>query len=83
VKVQRLRTRSIARQELSLPSWQGWSARDPLDERALERLRIREGEQGNGDSVRVRVVEELGEIRGLLAAAFPNVVPEGLTAQQG
>jgi len=36
VKVQRPRARSIGGQELSLPSWQGWSARVPLDERALD-----------------------------------------------
>jgi hypothetical protein len=38
VKVQRPRARSIGGQQLSLPSWQGWSARDPLDERALDQM---------------------------------------------
>jgi putative transposase len=56
VKVQRPRARSIAGQELRLPSWQGWSARDPLDERALEQMVL-------GVSTRryARSLEPLGE----------------------
>src|SRR5271170_4325352 len=38
VKVQRPRARSVDGHELSLPSWQAWSARDPLDERAFEQM---------------------------------------------
>ena len=38
VKVQRPRARSIGGQQLSLPSWQRWSARVPLDERALDQM---------------------------------------------
>ena len=36
VAVQRPRARSVEGGELRLPSWREWSARDPLDERALE-----------------------------------------------
>src|ERR1700726_3662872 len=38
VAVQRPRARSIEGRELRLPSWREWSARDPLDERALEQM---------------------------------------------
>src|SRR5258708_9595420 len=38
VKVERPRARSVDGHELSLPSWQGGSARDPLDERAFEQM---------------------------------------------
>jgi putative transposase len=38
VAVQRPRARSVEGCELSLPSWREWSARDPLDERALEQM---------------------------------------------
>src|SRR5262249_11684706 len=39
VKVERPRARSVDGHELSLPSWQAWSARDPLDERAFMNAR--------------------------------------------
>src|ERR1700726_5274373 len=38
VAVNRPRARSIEGRELRLPSWREWSARDPLDERALEQM---------------------------------------------
>ena len=38
VAVQRPRARSMEGRELKLPSWREWSARDPLDERALEQM---------------------------------------------
>src|SRR5216683_1587365 len=38
VAVQRPRARSVAGRELKLPSWQEWSARDPLEARALEQM---------------------------------------------
>jgi putative transposase len=38
VAVQRPRARSVEGRELRLPSWREWSARDPLDERALEQM---------------------------------------------
>jgi putative transposase len=38
VAVNRPRARSVEGRELYLPSWREWSARDPLDERALEQM---------------------------------------------
>jgi putative transposase len=38
VKARRPRARSIDGRELSLPSWTVWSARDPLEQRALEQM---------------------------------------------
>ena len=38
VKVERPRARSITGHEVHLPSWQTWSSRDPLDERAFEQM---------------------------------------------
>ena len=38
VAVSRPRVRSVEGRELKLPSWQEWSARDPLDHRALEQM---------------------------------------------
>ena len=38
VAVSRPRVRSVEGRELKLPSWQEWSARDPLETRALEQM---------------------------------------------
>jgi hypothetical protein len=38
VAVNRPRVRSAAGHELKLPSWQEWSARDPLQQRAVEQM---------------------------------------------
>ena len=38
VGVSRPRARSVEGRELKLPSWREWSARDPLEERALEQM---------------------------------------------
>jgi len=38
VGVARPRVRSLAGHELTLPSWQAWSARDPPDQRAMEQM---------------------------------------------
>ncbi len=38
VEIQRPRARSTDGHELRLPSWQGWSSHDPLDERAFEQM---------------------------------------------
>src|SRR5208282_3194286 len=38
VAVSRPRARSIEGRELRLPSWREWSARDPLDQRAMEQM---------------------------------------------
>jgi len=40
VAVSRPRVRSVEGRELKLPSWQEWSARDPLDQRALEQMML-------------------------------------------
>src|SRR5271167_590527 len=37
-EVKRPRVRSVDGHELSLPSWQTWSSRDPLHERAVEQM---------------------------------------------
>ena len=38
VAVQRPRARTVEGHELRLPSWRKWSARDPLEERAVEQM---------------------------------------------
>ena len=38
VQVERPRVRSREGHELTLPSWRAWSARDPLEQRALEQM---------------------------------------------
>ena len=38
VAVSRPRARSLDGHELKLPSWQEWSARDPLEQRAMEQM---------------------------------------------
>src|SRR5712692_7548831 len=38
VAVSRPRVRSVEGRELRLPSWREWSARDPLDQRAMEQM---------------------------------------------
>jgi hypothetical protein len=40
VEVERPRTRSVDGRELSLPSWRAWSARDPLEQRAMEQMLV-------------------------------------------
>lgn len=40
VEVERPRVRSVDGRELSLPSWRAWSARDPLEQRALEQMLV-------------------------------------------
>jgi putative transposase len=40
VEVERPRVRSVEGQEMNLPSWRAWSARDPLEQRALEQMLV-------------------------------------------
>jgi putative transposase len=40
VEVQRPRARSVEGRELTLPSWRRWSARDPLEKRAVEQMLV-------------------------------------------
>jgi putative transposase len=39
-EVERPRVRSIDGQEVNLPSWRAWSARDPLEQRAIEQMLV-------------------------------------------
>ena len=40
VNVKRPRVRTTSGEEVSLPSWGAWSARDPLEERAIEQMLV-------------------------------------------
>ena len=40
VEVERPRVRRVEGQELNLPSWRAWSARDPLERRAIEQMLV-------------------------------------------
>jgi putative transposase len=40
VEVDRPRARSVHGRELTLPSWRAWSARDPLEQRAIEQMLV-------------------------------------------
>lgn len=40
VQVERPRVRSINSHEITLPSWQAWSVRDPLQQRAMEQMLV-------------------------------------------
>lgn len=40
VAVERPRARSVDGEELTLPSWRAWSARDPLEQRAIEQMLV-------------------------------------------
>ena len=40
VNVKRPRVRTTSGKEMSLPSWGAWSARDPLEERAIEQMLV-------------------------------------------
>jgi transposase-like protein len=67
VAVKRPRARSVEGRELRLPSWQEWSARDPLDERAVEQMVLGVSTRGY-----VRSLESLPEavsVRGVSKSA--------------
>ena len=40
IKVKRPRVRTTSGEEVSLPSWESWSARDPLEARAIEQMLV-------------------------------------------
>ena len=40
VEMERPRVRGVDGRELSLPSWRAWSARDPLERRAIEQMLV-------------------------------------------
>lgn len=75
----RPRARSVDGHELSLPSWQAWSARDPLDERAFEQM----VPLGIVATTRVKQKRYLPE-RGVALASHPGTTVErDLRAEAG
>jgi putative transposase len=65
--VQRPRARSVEGRELSLPSWREWSARDPLDERALEQMVL--GVSTRGYARSLEPLPEAVTVRGVSKSA--------------
>jgi len=51
VAVNRPRARSVEGREIRLPSWRAWSARDTLDERALEQMVLEVSTRGYAEKV--------------------------------
>jgi len=67
VAVQRPRARSVEGGELRLPSWREWSARDPLDERALEQMVL--GVSTRGYARSLEPLPEAVTVRGISKSA--------------
>ena len=67
VAVSRPRARSVAGRELKLPSWREWSARDPLDERALEQMVL--GVSTRGYARSLEPLPEAVAVRGVSKSA--------------
>ena len=67
VAMQRPRARSVAGGELRLPSWREWSARDPLDERALEQMVL--GVSTRGYARSLEPLPEAVAVRGISKSA--------------
>src|SRR5260370_9741031 len=67
VAVQRPRARSVAGRELRLPSWREWSARDPLDERAVEQMVL--GVSTRGYARSLEPLREAVAVRGISKSA--------------
>jgi putative transposase len=67
VAVQRPRARSVAGRELRLPSWREWSARDPLDARALEQMVL--GVSTRGYARSLEPLPEAVTVRGISKSA--------------
>jgi transposase-like protein len=67
VAVQRPRARSVEGRELRLPSWREWSARDPLDERALEQMVV--GVSTRGYARSLEPLPETVAVRGISKSA--------------
>jgi putative transposase len=67
VAVQRPRARSVKGRELRLPSWREWSARDPLDERALEQMVL--GVSTRGYARSLEPLPETVRVRGVSKSA--------------
>src|SRR6202166_3845335 len=67
VAMQRPRARSVEGRELRLPSWREWSARDPLDERALEQMVL--GVSTRGYARSLEPLPEAVAVRGVSKSA--------------
>ena len=67
VAMQRPRARSVEGRELRLPSWREWSARDPLDERALEQMVL--GVSTRGYARSLEPLPEAVTVRGVSKSA--------------
>src|SRR5271167_2729431 len=67
VAVQRPRARTVEGHELRLPSWREWSARDPLDERALEQMVL--GVSTRGYARSLEPLPEAVAVRGISKSA--------------
>ena len=67
VAVQRPRARSVAGRELRLPSWREWSARDPLEQRAVEQMVL--GVSTRGYARSLEPLPEAVAIRGISKSA--------------
>jgi putative transposase len=67
VAMQRPRARSVAGGELRLPSWREWSARDPLDERAVEQMVL--GVSTRGYARSLEPLPEAVTVRGISKSA--------------
>src|SRR5712675_3066090 len=67
VAVQRPRARTVEGHELKLPSWREWSARDPLDERAVEQMVL--GVSTRGYARSLEPLPEAVAVRGISKSA--------------
>ena len=67
VAVQRPRARTVEGHELRLPSWREWSARDPLDERAVEQMVL--GVSTRGYARSLEPLPEAVAVRGISKSA--------------
>src|SRR6267378_1211227 len=67
VAVQRPRARTVEGHELKLPSWREWSARDPLEERAVEQMVL--GVSTRGYARSLEPLPEAVAVRGISKSA--------------
>ena len=67
VAVQRPRARTVEGHELRLPSWREWSARDPLEERAVEQMVL--GVSTRGYARSLEPLPEAVAVRGISKSA--------------
>jgi putative transposase len=67
VAVNRPRARSVEGHELGLPSWRDWSARDPLEQRAVEQMVL--GVSTRGYARSLEPLPEAASVRGVSKSA--------------